>query len=180
MSEDLNLKRLELFVQTYEGPKLAIVATGGAAHLADLAAIPGASAILHGIQIPYSEECRDRLFRHVSWVKPWSPCAGVGPEAAAQLLQCARGMVFAPAGPVLAVVVTAALTTTRYRKGKNHAYILWQEGEGLVNKAYLELPKLSEEVHATFSRIPGALLARRQQEDWDLTHRVLELVKCTS
>jgi hypothetical protein len=157
---DENLKRLELFVRTYEGPKLAIVATGGAAHLGDLAAIPGASRVLHSVDVPYATE-----------LVPLKDYSAVSEERLYELKEFYSFCYGGPKG-IRWIIVTAALTTDRYRRGPNHA---WVQITG--RNHYFAMDKLSEAEHFELAQIPGGILQRRQQEDWDLTHRVLDLLQ---
>lgn len=51
------------FVEHYQGPKLAILATGGGMGLAQIASVPGASRVFHSFYCPYETKESVRFLR---------------------------------------------------------------------------------------------------------------------
>jgi hypothetical protein len=137
--------------------KLYFVLTGGGIELADIAKIPGASKCLYGIEIPYHKELTASRFSSVS---------------AEQCMFLAERLLSSGKVPanVDVIIVTAALTTNRYRKGDTHAYVyingkIW----------HIQLPKLSEQDHK-FASIFHGIQNIRMIEDNILSYRVAELI----
>lgn len=145
-------------VKRYNSPNLlSIMVTGGAAGLAGIAAIPGAGKCLFEFNMPYHEFLTKSKYHSVS----------------AEQCEHLAGLIddYGDLSALHKVVVVAALTTTRYRKGPNHAYV-WINGKIW----HLALPKPTQEDYEK----PGFdIHLWRAAEDEILTLRVAELIRDT-
>ncbi len=164
------------FVETYQGKKLAILATGGGMGLAQIASVPGASRVLHSFYCPYETEESVRFLQQ--WL-PWN-AEPTGFKASSVSQLAAEEFYSAMASKYRdcnVLVVTAACTSRNYRRGLNRAYIacLDKNTEQMV-VWHLKLPKNinSEEVHRT--RTLEDLYVVRQMEDELITDVALRLV----
>ena len=107
---DINLRKL---VKDYEGPKLVIVAVGGGLSLARIGTIPGCSRILEAIYLPYSDASINSFLGYTNTEK------AVSANRAANLYSAAKSKHISSR----VISITAALTSSRHRKGMNHAWI---------------------------------------------------------
>lgn len=168
------MSTIPAFVQSYKGKKLAILATGGGVALGRLATVPGASGVLHNFYCPYATE------ETIRFVAAWhhGPSAfrasAVSPGAAYELYEAMATKY--PDANVL--VVTAALTSTRWRRGENRAYIACKNPMGVVEVWHLRLPKATEEEHKLFNF--ETLCRLREMEDEGITNVALHLVNNTT
>lgn len=92
---------------------LAIIATGGGSQLGLIASIPGASQVLHSFYVPYAVQATDKLAVH-------KDVRAVSLERVQDLY---NHIVSEWGDEVYGIAITAALTTNRYRKGEDHAFI---------------------------------------------------------
>jgi nicotinamide mononucleotide (NMN) deamidase PncC len=163
-------ERLRVFVRRYQGPKLAILATGGAATLSMLATVPGVSRILDSIHVPYATEASDAccLF-------PVASLGAVSPEKVSEMLSGLEQQTLARSEPLVRVVVSAALTAQRYRRGENHAYVVLSVDGQARRNFHIRFSKFSEEEHAALTE--SEKTERRLLEDWELTDKVLCLIE---
>jgi nicotinamide mononucleotide (NMN) deamidase PncC len=131
-------------VANYKGPKISAVITGCGAWLTSLISAPGASRVVDEIQVLYSEEAMFRFLKANldpdTYIQA-EMAPAVSPERARFMI---RALGNATAGrDVQRVAVTGAITSARYRRGSNRAWIavgkdgLWQ----------LQLDKLEEHEH---------------------------------
>jgi len=135
---------LESFVSSYQGPKLRLLFTGAGAWASGLLGVPGASSVVDSLHIPYSYDAVRSL------LEKWHPNAdtvlensgAVSAEMATALHLCNCHDL----GSLVPVTVTAAITTSRYRKGDNHAYIVVGHPSSF-DVYHLILDKLSEQEH---------------------------------
>lgn len=152
------------FVQNYKGPKLAIVATGGGIQLGNIAMVPGGSNVLHSFYCPYeTQESVNFINRNLPEMGALSLPKAVSPGVAGFLCKAlqAQNKQFPE---VRNLAVTAACTTTRYRRGDNQAFLAFQNTTTQQMEVWhLKLPKLSEEEHKNSS--PEELYALRLRED---------------
>jgi nicotinamide mononucleotide (NMN) deamidase PncC len=140
--------------------KLRIIVTGAGISLADLAIIPGASEIIDGIIIPYSKEALNGLLdQEVE--------KSVSKETVAALLQ------FDPSAPITTVAISGGITTNRYRKGDNHAYI-GIGAHGIFKYYHVNLDKLSEEEYSKLNFESVAML--RHNEDTTISSIVINIL----
>lgn len=148
---------LETFVDSYDGPRLSLIFTGCGAHAASLLLVPGASKVLHDIQIPYAHEAVEALVGQLS-----TPAVSKERVLALHARSCPEG--------VLRVTVTAAITSRRYRRGDNHAYIGVDTTDG--TKVYhLTLFKIPDNAHTSTKAVSEA----RELEDFLICDTALGL-----
>ena len=148
---------LHSFVSEYQGPKLRMLFTGVGSYATGLLGVPGASKVLDSIQVPYSHEACSLLFkRHYPQGLEVSETHGsVSKEMAVALHACNS----ADLGDLIPITVTAAITTSRYRRGDNQAFIAVGKPDNL-EVWHLRLDKLTEEEHQ-----PEAVLTKRYFQD---------------
>lgn len=126
--------------------KIAFVVTGGGTSVSELLQVPGSSSVVNSVYIPYSFEEAIRFY---------NDCWGMNKKVASELVKaymektvsrkvaenlCCSGM--ERWDECLVVSCTASLTTNRYRRGKNEAYIGIGSGNAW-NTYHLELEKLT-------------------------------------
>lgn len=158
------------FVQNYNGPKVAILATGGGVNLARIATTPGASRVLHSFYCPYETE------ESLRFLRAWHPSAtafqasAVSSGAALELYEA-----MAQKYPQNAVVaVTAACTSSRWRRGENRAFIACKNSEGVVEVWHLKIPKATEAEYRSLT--PEIIAQVRDLEDQGISNTVLALL----
>lgn len=138
---------LERFKKNFTGKKLSVVAAGGGVSILDMIKLPGASQILHSFQAPYATEESVRIIKkYVSTAQSeefQKKC--VSSVAVHSLFLAEQGKyIDTPIDydDLRILSITAALTTHRYRRGDNHAYIHNDNGCW-----HLKLTKLPEYMH---------------------------------
>lgn len=180
----------EKLVDEYNGPKLALVVTGGGIGVYQLAQTLGASKVLHVVYIPYSFEESGRFIRE-AWNKKFDE-----PKLAEQYVNgfmdkavsakgakvlCQSGMLTWPDCKVVAC--SAATTTNRYRRGENQAYLC---SGYLHNDVFVENPlEQLEQYHLPLSKLSkdeyeesgkGFIAWKRRQEDREITKFILKTI----
>lgn len=181
---------LEKVVNEYNGPKLALIVTGGGIGMHQLAQTLGASKILHVVYTPYSFEESARFIRE-AWTKQETVIEAVeravcrftdkavSPTGAKTL--CQAGMLTWPTCRVIAC--SAATTTSRYRRGENQAYIcsgyLYNDPLSIepleqVDEYHLPLSKLSMKEYEESGN--GFIAWKRRQEDREITNYLLKII----
>lgn len=164
------------FVENYQGPKVAILATGGGMSLAKLGAIPGASRVLHSFYCPYETEESIRFLRahHPAMDdqehKFIFETSAVSSGACMELYQAMAAKY--PNANVIAV--TAACTSLRWRRGENRAYIACKGPDGVVEVWHLKLPKETQDEHAKFSA--DDILQIRGMQDQGIANAAVALI----
>lgn len=163
------------FVRTYKGPKLAIVATGGGIQLGNIAMVPGGSSVLHSFHCPYeTQESVNFIERNLPGMGHKFLQKAVSADSVGLLYKglCVQNAGFYKGKDVQTagfpyvrnLAVTAACTTSRFRRGENQAFVAFQNAETQeIEVWHLKLPKRSEEEHKTSS--PEELYALRRRED---------------
>ena len=144
---------ISTLVETYKGPKLSLLFTGCGARAAEILAVPGASEVLYDLHIPYARE---------------AVAAEVGePADAAVSAKVALQLHNRPV-PVemIRVTATAAITSTRYRRGDNHAYIVVDTNTNTDTLPHcivwhLKMEKMEERLHSS----KRTVAVMRQYED---------------
>lgn len=118
-------------IREYTGPKWTVCITGGGVSTALTGTFPGASKLIDLIVIPYSNEVLEEMF-------------GTTSHPACSLERTLE--IWNKIGADCGLLINAALTTSRYRKGLNHAFIQcpWAQ-------IHIILPKLSEEDYQKLS-----------------------------
>ncbi len=162
-------------VKEYEesdGPKVAFVVTGGGVDTAKLMQAVGASSMVEAFYIPYSaeESCRfigSYLGRPIG--ESFKEKA-VSAKSVSLLAQAAK--IRWPNCRIVAC--SAALTTNRWRRGENHAYIAVSEPDSPhIHMLHKKLPKKSEEDFERMEHYDKCLT--RQAEDTQLSQTLLRL-----
>lgn len=175
-------KTLQLYekIQKYNGPKLVFIISGGGIGVTDLVKVMGASKIVHAIQIPYdSDEAVRFVTQNIRLPLP----SGMEPielenikfvsEDWAKHL-CNAGLTEYAGSKCKVFAITAGITTNRYRKGENHAWIACGTTADNIETHHLQLPKLSEEDHDKM--FPGYVDWKRGSDDRQIADFVLDLV----
>ena len=189
----MNFAELEKKVAAYTGPKIGFVLTGGGIGVAQLPMVIGASKLIHAIHIPYAFEETARFI-----TEAYGEDGGLGQamnyearavcEASALILASAAEKTWSPKEHLLAdvghgslgfVVCTAATTTSRWRRGDNHAWIgIVKPGftslEERVSLHHLKLDKLTEEDYNKAGM--GYVAWKRRDEDRRITEFILNQV----
>lgn len=135
---------LQEFVKSYTGPKLRLLFTGVGSFATGILGIPGASNVVESIFVPYSKESVVSLILE----KHPTPHDFLEAGYSSVSLEMVNGLHACnsrKAEGLLPVTVTGAITSTRYRRGENHAFIAM--GLGSVDIYHLQLDKLKEEEH---------------------------------
>lgn len=140
---------LKSFVKDYNGPQVSVVAAGAGLSLLDVAKIPGSSKVLHSFEAPYATEATAEFIAsnytveaaHNFTLKCVSPTAAWDMFYALEMQNKKRGHY-----ELCNVGITGAVTTTRYRRGDNHAFIAFRKNH-LIEVWHLMLTKLPEEFH---------------------------------
>jgi len=178
----MDFNKIEKMVAKYNGPKVGFVVSGGGASVANLALIPGVSKLLHEVKIPYSLEATESFISSI-----WESDRGrysnnaVSKESAFLLANAAKSYW---GGDVGIIGCTAAITTSRWRRGDNHAWIcvikpnapdgaegINRMADGKTEYFHLELSKLSEKDYANAG---GYVSWKRRDEDQQIADFLLE------
>lgn len=158
---------IEALKQRLGGATLRFLITGAGMNLARIATIPGASAVLDGVVIPYSERALSDILQGQ-------------PHKSSVSFETVQSMIDVTSydnANICAVCITGALTTNRYRKGMNHAYIGIAQN-GIKRYWHILLDKLSEEEYAKQS--PTTIASQREQEDVIISNVTVGLLLGTS
>ena len=168
---DLFYEETLSFVENYDGPLLNMFVTGAGASLVEIERIPGASSVIHSIHAPYSEPAVAEFVG-----SDCKPIKSVSAEMAARIIdQLVRsGLDSNEQGHV---VVTGALTTNRWRKGPNHAYIgIHIPSKGIGPRFYhIHIQKDDEEVYKLMSG--DEIVHKRRNEDFAVALFVMKLLE---
>jgi len=159
---------------------LAIFATGGGMSLSNLAEVPGASRRLALTHHPYSQKDTIRFLNHNGIIADeitWDYCS-----AASSVLYREALISMCDHQPYLYVAVTAALTTTRWRRGKNRAYVAISR---LANKPEIWEISLAKNSEAGYEALfkndddsidLESLTLQRRSEDQKISRAVLAII----
>lgn len=161
---------LRFVAATANGRRLSTVTTGGGISLCQLGAIPGASGLLVSTYTPYSTD------ESVYFIKTNYPMArrkgegfrekAVSATSAEELYQ-ALWTKNKAAGHTLIdnIAVTASLTTTRWRKGDNQAFITIENPKTLETETWhLRFSKFNQSDHERLSELDVFLVRTVQDE----------------
>lgn len=160
MSVKLNEILIDL-VKFYKEDPIVIITSGAGIGLSNVLRIPGSSNVIHECTNLYSVTSLSRtslIYKFVS----------VEQVKELHYLIFKQGIYNDPNDRCLSIV--GALTTNRWRKGPNHAYIMY----GTINDYriyHVELPKLSEEEYNKLS--PDDIIQLRQKEDDQVCYAAL-------
>ena len=159
------------FVNMYKGPKMAILVTGGGVNLASIAMAPGASRVLNSFFCPYATEETLNFIREYHPSPPSTMPSSMVSSEAARLLGEAMEAKF-PDCNIL--VVTAACTTNRWRRGENQAFIACKSQYGVLEVWHLKVPKATEADYAVMT--PNMIAQLREAEDDGISAVAMMLV----
>lgn len=158
-------------VANYKGRKISAVVTGCGAWFTEIISAPGASRVVDEIQVLYSDQAMFRFLRenlsHDAYVEA-STAASVSQTRARLML---RALEKATQGRFTNLVaVTGAITSARFRKGSNRAWIALSTD---ISKSTwcLELDKLAENEHT-----PPNVFRSRLAQDRMISEVALSLV----
>jgi nicotinamide mononucleotide (NMN) deamidase PncC len=169
------IDNLSKCIEEYNGKKLVFIVTGGAMEVFRLPQTPGASKVLQAMFVPYGEKELEKFVASCYGLEGGEKVKkAVSPETANML--CKTGLQKWKSSKVVAV--TAATTTSRWRRGTNHAFVAVGEisdGIGLktIRVHHLELPKLSKEEYEKLSA--QEVLELRIHEDKEIANFALKL-----
>lgn len=135
-------KLMTRLIAEYKGPKISIVACGAGTNLTQLLSIPGASRIMHGVFAPYSKESIQGLLD--SYWEGYKIEKFFAPETSQLFADLALDIVPHDGEEVIGIGICGALTTNRWRKGDNGAFISLASSNEGPECNHMELPKLSE------------------------------------
>jgi len=177
----MDFTKVEKMISEYEGPKVGFIVSGGGAGIANLATVPGASKIIHEIKIPYSLEAVENFLSVVEVGRQgfYSKDA-VSQDSALLLAEAARR---SWGDNIKIIACTAAITTNRWRRGDNHAWICvinpatsetsgkrFYNAKERTKSFHFELSKLTEEEYATAG---GFVSWKRRNEDNEISDFLL-------
>jgi len=153
---------LERFVGNYTGPRIAAVISGGGVSLSGLALIPGASGVLYEVSCPYDTLATERTIYLGNSMTRYFHKKAVSGDAAWEM---ARAFENLHPYNTKVIAITSALTTTRFRRGENQAFICI--GDGNINSVYnLKLTKLPEEIYTDpIASWKTHIIRKRKEED---------------
>lgn len=171
------------FRKNYTGPKIAFLISGGGYSCLKFRQFPGASSIIEQAIEPYSglsfaNFLNDAIAATTACSLDGEPQPYYDENSSfcnQEILDPAiRSMEnYVDSEETLIVVVTAALTTNRYRLGENRAFIGFSDGR----RFKLSLPKINEPSHAfMLSNAPSLLDEHRFREDSLVGQVVLALI----
>tara|TARA_R100001132_G_C3254003_1_gene80211 strand:- start:501 stop:1058 length:558 start_codon:yes stop_codon:yes gene_type:complete len=146
----------------YSGAKIKAVFAGAGNYILRSLEIPGASSFVDSFVVPYSNESKERYLKvHHPLVEGalnvLKHYPAVSPEVAITLHEalCASG------GEALPVTISAALETTRERKGPNQAFIVFGHASD-YETWHLSLSKASEAERSKASEIENKRFVQDQ------------------
>jgi hypothetical protein len=159
------------FVKNYDGNKLSIVATGGGVSLGLIALVPGASKVLHSFYCPYetreSIEFINKNYPPATREGPAFSKKAVSPDSAEELFMALWTKNKVDGHTCIHnIAVTAACSTTRYRRGENQAFIAFQNQDTLEDEIWqLKLSKAKSEAEHNLLVETGGIYMLRALED---------------
>lgn len=141
---------VQALVKNYAGPKLRLLMTGVGSYATGIIGIPGSSAMIDSVYVPYSKESVAELLErlHPNAAEVLENAGSVSQEMVVALHLCnshnLRG--------ALPITITGAITTTRYRRGENHAFIAFGHPSSM-EVYHLKFDKIPEEDHAHEAKV---------------------------
>ncbi len=153
------------FIDTYKGEQLAICAVGAGALLNSMTLFLGAASVINTVHSPYGEDAVENFLVDNKIEAPSGPCVSE------QMARALYGALEEEAPGMVCIAITGAVTSQRYRRGKDHAYIMAND-----QIVYVELKKLEEKEHKTISVMPGLHQAYRDAQDFAISKIALDMV----
>ena len=160
-------KNYEDFVSKFFGKnetKVKFICAGVGYNLAKIMSVPGASKVLDSMRFLYSE---DSLNDYIGESVEKSVCL----DTAIKLTN------FKPDIGKISVGITGAITTNRYRKGSNEAFISIRDNKNNLSNYHILLPKLDEESYKLRSVNPVNIQVLREWEDNVISMTALQLLE---
>jgi len=165
-------KLLARLVDEYRGDPLAIVATGAAISLGQLATVPGSSRILDSFCVPYSYESSKYIVGKVK--EEGSDFPSPVSEATAILLT--KGTKAITDRPCCFVSITGAVITNRYRRGDNYAFICVSK-DSLFKTYKIKLTKHPELFYTILKKeAPEVIQTIRDRQDIIVASQVIAIL----
>lgn len=138
---------LNSFVKEYNGPQISVLAAGAGLSILDVAKIPGSSKVLHAFHAPYATDATAEFIAsnstaeaaHNFTLKCVSQMSAVDLLLSLERMNKKNGH-----WELCNIAITGAVTTSRYRRGDNHAYIAIRRNH-VAEIWHLTLSKLPEE-----------------------------------
>lgn len=173
------VNKLHQFVLNYSGPKVTIVASGGGSHLSLLTSIPGSSKIINGVYHPYNVDTVHKFISNTTI--PDSILLEENSEGYFKAVQMGMAALLAKSvyeKDGVGIGITAGLTTNRYRKGANEAYICKFDPMLGYTIWHAVFDKISEDQYKRLGKtaIEVVSLSKRQEEDIKLSEIVLDIL----
>ncbi len=176
---------LKEMVNKYNGPKIGfVISGGGCAGVASLGKIPGASKVIYNIAIPYSYEAA-KEFITTAWVQTEEEYNVYNSVSKISSISLAAAACEYWGNNIKIIACTAAITTNRFRKGNNHAWVsiidpgIKFKSMGSVIDSnrlttyHFKLDKLSETEHGNAD---GYIDWKRRDDDQKITDFILEKI----
>lgn len=163
---------IQTFRENYKGLPLAFFIAGGGFSCLDFRRYPGSSKMYHTAVEPYNEDTVNFLnkFADAGIADPHN-FNFVNPEGTLQALEALEN--YCDNSGLAYVVVNSALTTDRWRRGDNRAYIALSNGDIFIFK----LSKLDEDSYRILSeKNPRAIDEYRRREDDKVGQVVLSIL----
>tara|TARA_B100000614_G_scaffold262909_1_gene300966 strand:- start:461429 stop:462115 length:687 start_codon:yes stop_codon:yes gene_type:complete len=163
-----------------KAPLLSLFATGGGMSLGELLIVPGASARILGMHMPYEQgETLRFLEPTLGALDKFDFCSEKTISKYLQALEHRnRGNSVAP---IISIVISAALTTTRWRRGDNRAFVGIHRPDGSREFYKIAISKQEKAEWEALYIVDGgvnmqALAGRRRAEDESISRAVMSLL----
>jgi len=158
------------WVESSDGQRISAMITGGGFAFGDIGKLPGASGVLNDIFIPYNQSKTIQFAQQALPQGTDNPLATgqiafVGPAATELYLKALINANAITSPDARLLVINASITTTRYRRGVNEAWIwMINPKTSEERRVQLSLSKANEEDYAKIAN-QGLLSHFREIED---------------
>jgi len=142
------------WIESSDGQLISAMITGGGFTFGDIGKLPGASSVLNDIFIPYNQSKTIQFAQQALPQGMENPLAKgeigfVGPVATELYLNALINANAIASPDARLLVINASITTTRYRRGVNEAWIwIFNPKTNEKRRIQLSLSKANEEDHA--------------------------------
>jgi len=155
--------------ENYSGPKIAFLILGGGFSCLDFRRFPGSSKFYHTAIEPYGEDAANFLSKYSNTApSPTDPLC----NAKTTLLALAALTNYCNDPNLLYVVVNSALTTDRWRRGENRAYIATSRGDMYE----MHISKLAEDEYSALGARPNLIDMIRHEEDEKVGQAAISII----
>tara|TARA_B100000614_G_C14562249_1_gene497611 strand:- start:2841 stop:3536 length:696 start_codon:yes stop_codon:yes gene_type:complete len=171
----------EQWAETSEGQRISAMITGGGFAFGDIGKLPGASSVLNDIFIPYNQAksiqfTQQALPKGMENPLTTGHVAFVGPVATELYLNALINANALASPDARLLVINASITTTRYRRGVNEAWIwMFNPKTNQERRVQLSLSKADEQGYAELAA-QGRVEAVREMEDAKITMAALAVL----